>query len=118
MKLYKIIVLHAGPKSQHTAIDTFLIAEDEDCVAEWINTEKHDGCWFEDQGTRFENGSYTSEIPFRDWVIKNCGDLDDENGWEDAYYGVTKWGWKEIYGADRYSMENLKELGAAVECGD
>lgn len=28
--------------------------------------------------------------------MANKGDLDDEAGWESAYYGVTKYGWEEI----------------------
>ena len=32
MKLYRIKVLHGGPKSSHTATETFLVAPDDETV--------------------------------------------------------------------------------------
>ena len=41
------------------------------------------------------------------------GDLGDDEGWENAHYGVTKWGWEPIEaGAD--DIEVLLRLGIAV----
>ena len=95
-KLYRIKVLHGAPKDNHMSIETYLVAGDELEVYEWLDRQ---GCgrWSDhtdDGRTMFEDG--WEEIPFKEWVLKNKGDLEDEDGWEDAYYGVTKWGWEEV----------------------
>lgn len=52
-------------------------------------------------------------IIFMDWVLENKGDLGDDTGWEDAYYGVTKWGWERVEGASEDDMDVLEHLGIA-----
>lgn len=94
MNLYKIIVLHGGPKSRHTSIEGYLIADNDRQVMEYIDTNHRCEGWKNsDRMFEIEDGA---EIAMTEWVFRNKGDLDDEEGWEDAYYGVTKWGWDEI----------------------
>ena len=98
-KLYKIKVLHGAPKDSHTSIECYLVAESEEQVAEYISEEYHSGHWFGYDGDDVEvrwDDTLENEIPFRDYVMQNKGDLDDEEGWEDAHYGVTKHGWEEV----------------------
>jgi len=119
MNLYRIIVLHGAPKDSHTSTETYLVTPDEETVAEWINQHKCYGHWFpgpdeEEENTRCDDGPEYKEIPFREWVMKHKGDLDDEEGWADAYYGVTKWGWEKIDGATPEDLETLIDLGIAV----
>jgi hypothetical protein len=120
MNLYRIIVLHAAPKDSHTSTETYLVAESEEAVAEWINKEKCYGYWFGEDGeepsTRYADGDYEKEIPFREWVMLKRGDLKDPEGWEDAYYGVTKWGWEPI-AATPEDIATLLRLGIAITCG-
>lgn len=114
MKLYRIIVLHAGPKSSRRATETYLAAMNPIDVAEWIEREKNDGHWYtpeedgEESITRnvFENGECI-DIPFHDYILRNSGDLEDEEGWGDAYYGVTKWGWELVESATAADIERL-----------
>ena len=119
MKLYRIIVLHGAPKDSHTATETYLAAENEDQVANWIQAEKCYGHWLDDEDgdeprTRNADDDYEKEISFREWVMLKCGDLEDEEGWEDAYYGVTKWGWSEVADATQQDIDRLVTLGIAV----
>lgn len=118
MKLYRILVLHGGFKSSHTATETFLVAENDEQVANWIQAEKCHGLWLDDEEGEEPNVRYADdlekEISFRDWVMLNHGDLDDDEGWEDAHYGVTKWGWEEVAGATQQDIERFIELGIAI----
>ena len=118
MKLYRIIVLHGAPKDTHIATETYLIAEDDTQVAEWINKEKQYGGWFDNEDLGYYlpgEGGEEKEVSLREWVMANKGDLEDEAGWEDAYYGVTKYGWEEIEGAGTHDMDRLVELGIAAK---
>ena len=132
MNLYRIIVLHGAPKDSHTSTETYLVAENEQEVFAWLNgknygawTEevawlngKNYGAWTEEveegeePNMRYADDNET-EIPFREWVMLKRGDLEDEEGWEDAYYGVTKWGWEPI-AATPDEIATLVRLGIAV----
>ena len=120
--LYRIKVLHGGPKSSHTATETFLVAESDEQVANWIEKEKQHGHWWtpyspvdpeEEPETRYDSDA-DQDIPFYDYILKNRGDLEDEEGWSDAYYGVTKWGWEEVETASAADVETLTRLGIAL----
>ena len=125
MKLYRIIVLHAAPKDQHKATETYLVAQDDESVAAWIEGDKFDGNWYtpsdgdeppmrsiEVEGS---NDYESKEVTFKEFILAKKGDLEDEEGWDDAYYGVTKWGWSEVKGATKTDMRRLVALGIAVE---
>lgn len=116
MNLYRIIVLHGAPKDSHISTETYLVAENEQEVFNWLNGKNY-GAWTEEAGEGEEpNVRYAddeTEIPFREWVMLKRGDLEDEEGWEDAYYGVTKWGWKPIT-ATEDEIAVLIRLGIAT----
>ena len=122
MKLYKITVKHAAPKDSHTATETLIEAEHDEAVYSWIDKEKCYGGWTEsctpednEEPEVFYFGEdYDTEYGFKEWCIKSKGDLDDERGYEDAYYGVTKWGWSEVEGATPADVVRLKELGLCI----
>lgn len=117
MNLYRIIVLHGAPKDSHTSTETYLVAENEQEVFDWLNGKNY-GAWTEEveegeePNMRYADDNET-EIPFREWVMLKRGDLEDEEGWEDAYYGVTKWGWEPI-AATPDEIAILVRLGIAV----
>jgi hypothetical protein len=96
VNLYRIIVLHGAPKDSHTSTETYLVAESEDAVMAWIDKTKNFDGWAESDSMRYADDSCEKEIPFKEWVMLKRGDLEDEEGWEDSYYGVTKWGWEPI----------------------
>lgn len=117
MNLYRIIVLHGAPKDSHTSTETYLVAENEEQVFNWLDA-KTGGAWTEEpeegEEPRMRYSADESEIPFRQWIMESRGDLEDEDGWEDAYYGVTKWGWEPI-DATPDEIAVLLKLGIAVE---
>lgn len=120
MKLYRIIVLHGAPKDSHTATETYLVAKDEEKVARWIQAKKCHGYWLdpeegEEPSMRCHPDDWQKEITFREYVMLKRGDLEDDEGWEDAYYGVTKWGWEEIESATDKDISRLVELGIAIK---
>lgn len=99
-KLFRILVLAAGPKNSHTSTETFLVANSEQDVFDWVAKNKAPWAWSEapEEGQR-PNMRCTDDgkdIPFREWVMLKRGDLEDDEGWDEAYYGVTKWGWQPI----------------------
>jgi len=116
-QLFRIIVLHGAPKDSHTSTETYLIAADEEEVFMWVNEKKNFGGWTEedDDGipTRWDDDA-KAELSLPNWVKKNRGDLTDDEGWDDAYYGVTKWGWEPM-DASQDDITVLIRLGIAVE---
>jgi hypothetical protein len=116
--LFRIVVLHGAPKDSHKSTETYLVAENEQAVFDWIDKEKNYGAWTEkdedaeEPNVRYADDDYEKEIPFREWVMLKRGDLDDEEGWENAYYGVTKWGWEPIE-ASPEDIAVLLRLGIA-----
>lgn len=116
-QLFRIIVLHGAPKGGHASTETYFVAESEVEVFEWIDRVKNYGAWTEnhDDGPQTRWYDDTGEdIPFRDWIMARRGDLKDDEGWEDAYYGVTKWGWEPI-DASPDDIAVLIRLGIAIE---
>lgn len=117
MKLYQIIVLHGAPNDSHTSTETYLVAENEEQVFDWLAAKTY-GAWTEEpeEGEepkmRYSEAS-KSEITFRQWIMEHRGDLEDDEGWEDAYYGITKWGWQPIE-ATPDEIAVLLKLGIAV----
>lgn len=104
----------AGQTFSETLIHSYVIAEDDLSVFEWIDREHLLGQWAEeDDNVRHTDDTQEHEIPFRDWVMKHCGDLDDEEGWEDDYYGIYKWGWEQVRGATPSDIDRLMGLGIA-----
>ena len=113
MSLYRIIVLHGAPKDSHTSTETYLVAESDEAVFDWLN-KKNYGAWTEEDGEpRLREDDDGKEITFREWVMLKRGDLDDEEGWEDAYYGVTKWGWEPLQATEE-EIAVLVKLGIAL----
>jgi hypothetical protein len=114
-RLFRIKVLHGAPKDSHTSTETYLVAENEQQVFDWINFKKNYGGWSNDTDEPricHAHDDYEKEISFQEWIMLNRGDLEDESGWEDAYYGVTKWGWEPVEATEQ-EIEILVKLGIA-----
>lgn len=98
MNLYKLTVLHGGPKSSCTAILGYMLAESDEGAYNRLNDEAF---WNEaDESYILEREEYPDMFdPARptpkETIMKNCGDLKDEN-WDDAYYGIWKYGWENL----------------------
>lgn len=88
MSLYRIIVLHGAPKDSHTSTETYLRANDDREVSKWIEDTYFEGHWFtpyesdESPSTRYDEDS-DSDVTFHEYILKNRGDLKDDEGWEE-----------------------------------
>ena len=98
-KLYRIEILHGAPKDNHFAYAGFLIAENNKLVFEYL--KKHKIAW-----EYIEDGYDLTQ----EEIIKSCGDFKSEDGWEDAYYGVTKWSWKCLGNISSEEIKTLKKF--------
>lgn len=107
MRLYKVKILHGAPKDHHLAIQEYFIAKTEEDAFNYVD-EKHANWthYFEPEC----DGEWETLEEMKAEVLENKGDLDSEWGWEDAYYGVTKWGWKEVCDINDKEIEILKKL--------
>ena len=90
MKLFKVKVLHGAPEDSHESIETYLIANTDDEVMYWIRENKCYGGWWDDDEPEedysyYLNNDYEKRISFKEWILLNKGDIDDDNGWDDAY---------------------------------
>lgn len=107
MRLYKVRVLHGAPKDHHTATEEYFTAKTEEDAYEYV--DKNHARWsyyYEDD----EHGEWESKEQMNQELIENKGDLESEFGWEDAYYGITKWGWEEVCEIDNIEIVILQKL--------
>jgi hypothetical protein len=103
MKIYKIIVAHFAPKDNHTAIETFVLAVDDDDIYKWLDEEKMYGTWTyrndEDGMCDIYNDEYEviGQETYKEKMMRIKGEVHDE-GLElsGLYYGRTLYGWEEM----------------------
>ena len=121
MKLYEIRFRHYSQKDSKEGILTYLLAESDEKVYEWIrseptlnNDESIYVSWMykdnpEDED-EFEEG-------FKERIIECCGDMyDDESEVYDLYYGATQYGWGIVNDNIIYEeFLELKRLGISTE---
>jgi hypothetical protein len=116
MKLYEIRFRFYAPKDSKEGILTYLLAESDEKIYEWIKSEPrgiyvgwmyHDNPEDEDE---YEEG-------FKERIIECCGDMyDDESYVSDTFYGATQYGWGVVN--DNITHEEfleLKRLGIPTE---
>lgn len=99
-KLFKIKVLHAGEKSHHESIETYLLSENDEAVYKWVDKNKNLESWSEkleddaDEEYDLPGGGIGNH---KQLIIACKGDIGNEyNEWSDLYYGMTIYGWEEI----------------------
>lgn len=111
LKLYRIIELHAGPKDIVTFTRGYVVKENDEQVFNHI-VERHNSImWGQDED--IEEHIYGCETydEFKKYIIENKGDLEEEDGFEDAYYGVSKYGWEYVADITKYEFEVLSKFG-------
>ncbi len=83
-KLAKIVVRHCSPKDKHESIEKYVICDNEEQVfnhlyqkysEDWDNEEKNEKT--------------------QDYMSCRGEFYSDNANWDDAYYGITHFGWKE-----------------------
>lgn len=116
MNLYKIIFSHYSPKDSEIGIKTYLLANNEDDVYNYIDKEYNYGCWKDQEEEKYEvfNDDYDiiGTETFREKIIRIKGDMNDEDyDYSDAFYGITLYGWKLIKENVDFDLSNVIELG-------
>ena len=121
MNLYEIRFRHYAPKDSKEGILTYLLAESDKKVYEWIRSEPklkngksiYVGWMYKDNPDdedEFEKG-------FKERLIECSGDMyDDESEVYDLYYGATQYGWKEVNSDITHKeFTELKRLGVSTD---
>lgn len=121
MKLFEIRFRHYSQKDSEEGILTYLLAESDENVYEWIRSEptlNNDESIYVDwmykdvpeDEDKFEEG-------FKERIIECCGDMyDDESEVYDLYYGATQYGWSIVNDNIIYEeFLELKRLGISTE---
>lgn len=122
MNLYKILFSHSAPKETKIGIKTYLLAENEDSVYDYIDKEYNYECWkdYEDDNELFDiyDGCYDliGTETFREKIMRIRGDMNDEDyDYSDAYYGITLYGWELVKENIEFDLSNIIKLGVINE---
>lgn len=130
MNLYKIMFDHYSQKDSERGIITYLVAESDESVYEWLKSEPRIG----ENGTRiFTSYKYSEKDgetfaiyddaydvigaeTFKDRMIRLHGDMFDEDAdLSDLYYGKTLYGWKMVKeDAKPDVLQTIKDYGVAI----
>ena len=103
MNLYRITFSHSAPKGTETGMKTYLLAENEEEVYDYIDSTFNFESWKdnEEEGENFELFNEKWEVigmqTFREKILSLKGEINDEDyDFSDAYYGVTLYGWELV----------------------
>ena len=121
MNLYKIYFTHYSPKDSEDGIKEYLVASNDREVYEYLDSTYNWDLWKD----RSKDGNtfpiYEDEYQYKeigrelyeDHIIRVRGDINSEfSEVDDAYYGVTHFGWeliREDISESEYQV--LKDLG-------
>lgn len=110
MNLYKLIVLHGGPKSSCKATLRYITSSS---VEEVYDTLDEEAYWCDKQESWEEEKSSDPEGDYgpspKERIMKDCGDLEDDD-WSDAYYGIWKYGWEDLGPITEEEIAALKKF--------
>lgn len=124
MKLFKILLRHYSQKDSEKGVDCFLVAESEESVFDWLD-KKFSGIWTdrdeEDGLIDIYDDDYNviGQETYKEKMIRLKGEyFDDDAPVEDAYYGVTHYGWEEMKSVDIVNEVEILERFNILEFVD
>ncbi|MCY7948047.1 hypothetical protein P8891_06110 [Bacillus atrophaeus] len=128
MNLYEIVLEHHSPKDSEQGIWTYLLANSDEEVYEWLKADSRLSNGREIYTPYKYNEERTYEIynddfevigheKYKDRMIRLKGELNDEDiELEDLHYGKTLIGWNVVNsGISTEQIEVLKESGISIE---
>ena len=134
--LYKLLFTHYSPKDSETGIHTYMVAETDSDIHDYMDKEYNCECWADKDNEECEeiaNGGaeyanyniYDDEYniigtkSFRKRNIEMCGQMFDEDyDLCDLYYGVTLHGWELVQeNVDIAAIQGAINLGI-IEYGN
>lgn len=95
MNLYAVKFRHYSPKDSKDGILTYLLANSDEDVYNWIRSEPESiyvswMCYDDPKNSEYEEG-------FKERIISCHGDMyDNESDVFDTYYGATQYGWDMV----------------------
>jgi len=120
-KLYKIIFRHCSPKDTKEGIEECIIADNDKTVLdyvcskyseEWIDRDEDDGLTdiYDDEYNVIGQEQYLVRM------LRLRGEYNDPNAsYDDAYYGITHYGWSEAIEIPDELAESLIKYGIATD---
>lgn len=101
MNLYKITFLHAGPKDRKKGIKGYVLAENEEKVFNYIDETFEHGYWSDPDNEPVdvydEDFNLIGTETLKEKIIRIKGEINDEDyDFDDAYYGITLYGWELV----------------------
>lgn len=120
MNLYKILFTHSGPKSAEQGIKTYLLAENEEQVYEFIDKKYNYESWkdmeedkdCEDYDIYDEDYNIIGTETFKEKIIRIKGEMNDEDyDYCDSYYGITLFGWELVKEKITTDFSEMLKLG-------
>lgn len=123
MNLYQIMIRHYAPKDYEDGIYTYLVAESDEDVYEWIKEENKlkDGRYlFNIYKDAEEDGDMLGDIPFRDSIIASQGCMSNEYmEVSDLYYGATEIGWSMVKeDISQEDIDVISDAGISIEIAE
>lgn len=102
-KLYKIMFSHTAPKDQETGTKTYITANNDEQVYNFIDKEYNYDSW-EDANedcegieVRDDGCNVIGVESFKQKLIRIKGEMYDEDyDYADSHYGITLYGWKFV----------------------
>ena len=122
MNLYKIVFSHSAPRDTESGIKTYLLANNEDDVYDYIDREYNYETWCESETDNEVFNTYDDDYNvignelFRERIIRLKGNINDEDiDFSDAYYGITLYGWELIESDTDKNFSDAIELGMVTQ---
>jgi len=119
MNLYKITFSHTAPKDQEKGIKDYLLAENDEQVYNYVDKTFNYECWKDSDEDKdrepieLYDDDYNAigNETFKEKILRIKGEQNDEEYYyDDAYYGITLYGWelvKENVSSDYTEMIKL-----------
>lgn len=122
MKLHKILIRYWAPKGSYTGTAGYVIAENEQRILEQLDNSDYNytyGAWAEN-GDAYEITDEHYRVigteTYLQRMLRLRGEYaDDEASVDDAYYGVTHYGWDEGVEIAPHDAMVLVRLGVAQD---
>lgn len=91
MNLYKIEFRHYGPKDNDEGIKEFCLFNNDEELFNYIDRN-----YALDRWTEGEDEWGNEDQTYKEFILKNKGDDEDESLFEDLYYGLTTYSWELV----------------------
>jgi len=122
MNLYKITFIHYSQKDSKEGIETYLLAENDKEVYNYIEKEYYYGCWVDEEKENKMCSIYGDEYhimgkeTYKEKIIRIKGEINDEDyDICDLYYGLTLRGWELVKENINIDFTKFIELGIVNE---